>query len=162
MMFFFLDGDGHSRWEVGNLALLSFTHRRRLLPSFVNFPYHDATKPKKTVVIFGACMSTTLLLAIHNDTIQITNGTDAGRPSLWQHLAGMQKTDYIPVESTFSRVMGRKEYRLAWALVCHMNRLDHGITYTAYTYHITLTTRTTYHIQTSRHRQRRGTIRNED
>ena len=117
---------------------------------------------QKTIVIFGTCMSTTLLLAIHNDIIPKTNGTDAGGASSWQHFAGMQKTDCIPIEPTFSRLMGRQEYRLAWALVCHMNRLDHGITYTAYTYHITLTTRTTYHIQTSRHRQRRGTIRNED
>ena len=41
------------------------------------------------------------LLAIHIDKIQITNGTDAGRPSSWRHRAGMQKTDCIPINSTF-------------------------------------------------------------
>ena len=71
-------------------------------------------------------MSATLLPAIHNDTIPKTNRTDAGRPSLWQHLDGMQKPDCILIEPTFSCLMGRQEYRLAWGLVCRTFRLDHS------------------------------------
>ena len=56
---------------------------------------------QKTIVIFGTCRSTTLLLAIHNDTIPKTNGTDAGGASSWQHFAGMQKSDCIRINSTF-------------------------------------------------------------
>ena len=107
---------------------------------FCLFSCRVATKPK-TVVIFGTCMSTTLLLAIHNDKIQITNGTDAGRPSSWQHLDGLQKTDCIRIESTFSRLMGRQEYRLVWALVRRTFWLDHSTIY-----HIPQIPHTTHHI----------------
>ena len=123
---------------------------------FCLFSCRVATKPK-TVVIFGTCTSRTLLLAIHNDTIPKTNRTDAGRPSLWQHLAGLQKSDCIRIESTFSRLMGRQEYRLAWALVRRTFWLDHSTvhnhrhsiqhttyTHTAYKHHVIVNVKERY------------------
>ena len=102
------------------------------------------------------------LLAIHNNTMPKTNGTDAGRPSLWRHLDGMQKPDYIPIEPTFSRWLDEPEYRLAWAVVRRTFRSDHSTVH----YHRHSTPHTIYHIpyitshQTSCHPNR--TIRNED
>ena len=74
-----------------------------------------------------------------------------------------KKTDCILIDSIFSHVMGRQEYRLARALVCCMNRLDDGTTYNTHCIHIPHTTHTTYehHIQTSRYRRHCRTKRNK-
>ena len=95
----FLDGDGHSRWEVDGFAFV-VTQTTTAAEFCLFLLCRAATKPK-TIVIFGTCMSTTLLLAIHNDIIPKTNGTDAGGASSWQHFAGMQKSDCIRINSTF-------------------------------------------------------------
>ena len=124
----------------------------------------NRTAEKKPSLFFKPSTSRTLLCSPYTTTKsqKPTARTPAGRHR-GNILQECKKTDCILIDSIFSHVMGRQEYRLARALACCMNRLDDGTTYNTHCIHIPHTTHTTYehHIQTSRYRRHCRTKRNK-